>query len=159
MDGKQAAALKLENMIYQGTVWGPWLWNFFDEDAQVALHKYHFTEIVFADDLNAFREFDLHVPSDSPTTAARMCQGELHASGRPNQVAFDPKKEAIHVVSHCCPKGPAFRILGVQFDCWLTMCDAVGEPASELRWRLRAILRTNRYYSVAGMVQLYKAKV
>ena len=45
-------------MVFQGTVWGPMLWNVFYEDASKAIRSKAFTEIVFADDLNAFRKYD-----------------------------------------------------------------------------------------------------
>ena len=78
--GKHAAALMLENMIYQGTVWGPWLWNVFYEDAKLALHKHDYTEIVFADDLNAFREFDLQEPTDSLNNAGHVNRSCTHGA-------------------------------------------------------------------------------
>ena len=31
--GKQGDPTRPKDMIYQGTVWGPWLWNLFYEDA------------------------------------------------------------------------------------------------------------------------------
>ena len=55
--GQRSDPMILQDMIYQGTVWGPWLWNIFYEDARLALHFASFLEVVFADDLNAFRPF------------------------------------------------------------------------------------------------------
>ena len=40
--GAQAEPFDLQNMIYQGTVWGPWLWNIFYEDARQALYEHGF---------------------------------------------------------------------------------------------------------------------
>ena len=79
------------------------------------------SEIVFADDLNAFREFPLATPNSDLFTQAKECQNKLHEWGRASQVAFDPLKESMHVVSHHCPEGSDFKILGVQFDCRLQM--------------------------------------
>ena len=39
------------------------------------------------------------------------------------------------------------------------MGNACSELASEMRWRLRTILRAKRYHSTVGMMQLYKSKV
>ena len=108
------------------------MWNVFYEDAKLVLHKHDYTEIVFADDLNALREFDLQEPTDSRNNADKSCQQELHAWGRANHLALYPNKESIHVVSHHCPDGLDFRILGVRFDCRLTMGNACSEFASEL---------------------------
>ena len=65
-------------MVYQGTVWGPWLWNIFYEDARQALHAMSYLEIVYADDLNAFREFSLQEPNSYLMECAKGCQQELH---------------------------------------------------------------------------------
>ena len=91
--------------------------------------------------------------------ANKACQVELHSWGRANQVEFDPKKESMHVVSHYSPEGPNFKILGLNFDCRLIMCDAIVDLVTEMRWRVRSILRAQRYNTVTGMMNLYKAKV
>ena len=45
----------LRNMVFQGTVLGPTLWNLFYEDARRAIQEAGFVEIVNADDLNGSR--------------------------------------------------------------------------------------------------------
>ena len=45
----------LRDMVFQGTVWGPILWNVFYEDARLALNTHGFNKIVFADDLNGYK--------------------------------------------------------------------------------------------------------
>ena len=40
--GAQPEPFELQNLIYHRTVWGPWLWNIFYEDARQALHEYSF---------------------------------------------------------------------------------------------------------------------
>ena len=157
--GQHGDPICLNNMIYQGTVWGPWLWNIFYEDARMALRVHQFLEIVFADDLNAFRPFPLATPNEQVMAANKACQVELHSWGKANQVEFDPKKESMHVVSHYSPEGPNFNILGLNFDCRLIMCDAIVDLVTEMRWRVRSILRAQRYNTVTGMMNLYKAKV
>ncbi len=87
------------------------------------------------------------------------CQKELHAWGRANQVAFDAGKESHHVVSHVSPEGPDFKILGILFDCGLTMAAAIHELAGECRWKIRGLLRLARYHTQNEMVQLYKSQV
>ena len=118
-----------------------------------------FLEVVFADDLNAFRSFPLAIPNTELTNESRKCQQELHAWGRASQVEFDPKKESIHVVSHFCPEGKNFKILGLDFDCRLTMGDAIAGLVSEMGWRVRSVLRPRRYQTTVGMMNLYKSKV
>ena len=157
--GQHGDHIQLKNMIYQGTVWGPWLWNMFYEDARLALRAHNFVEVVFADDLNAFRASPMKTPNTQLMDANKACQAELHAWGRASQVEFDPKKESTHVVSHVCPEGNNFKILGLNFDCRLTMSDAIEDLVGEMRWRIKAIMRARRFHSTTAMVHMYKAKV
>ena len=114
---------------------------------------------MFADDFNAFRPFPLNAPNKVVIRTAEECQQELHKWGRANQVQFDPGKESLHVISHHCPAGSNFKILGLSFDCRLTMQDAISGLTSEMRWRVRSVLRTQRYHTTASTIQLYKSKV
>ena len=65
----------------------------------------------------------------------------------------------MHVVSHFDPHGDAFKILGLRFDCRLTMADAARDLGHEMRWKVRSIMRSHKYQSTSSMVQLYKSKV
>ena len=56
--GEASDVFTLQNMIYQGTVLGPPLWNSFFEDARLAIKKAGFTETEFADDLQAYRRYE-----------------------------------------------------------------------------------------------------
>ena len=55
--GESSEEFILSNMVFQGTVWGPTLWNLFYEDARRAINEVFYTEVVFADDLNAYQTF------------------------------------------------------------------------------------------------------
>ena len=57
--------MDLSNQVFQGTCWGPVLWNLFYEDSNTAIENADFTEVKFADDLNAFKEFDAKVKPSS----------------------------------------------------------------------------------------------
>ena len=57
--GKFSGAMNIHNMVYQGTVLGPPLWNVYYADAAVAVNLIGFMDIVFADDLNCFKYFGL----------------------------------------------------------------------------------------------------
>ena len=54
--GATSEEIELWNMLFQGTVLGPTLWNLFFEDSRVPITKAKFKEIVFADDLNAYKK-------------------------------------------------------------------------------------------------------
>ena len=51
------ATTKLHNQVYQGTVWGPPLWNCYFADARHVAVKEGFSDIFFADDLNLYKAF------------------------------------------------------------------------------------------------------
>ena len=65
-------------MVFQGTVLGPILWNIFYSDVRYPMRKMRFTETIFADDLNASKEFDNHVPNDELLAAGDIVQAKLH---------------------------------------------------------------------------------
>ena len=47
----------LRNMVSQGTVLGPPLWNIFFESSRHCVNECAFQEVVFADDMNCYREY------------------------------------------------------------------------------------------------------
>eukprot|EP00959_Pyramimonas_sp_CCMP1952_P063887 1334739-Pyramimonas_sp.AAC.1 len=100
------------DMVYQGAVWGPPLWNTYFSDACIAIRGAGFEEVVFADDLNAFRPI-LPCVSDSEW-------------GRADRVIFDSRKGSFHILSRSAPVGDTFTILGISCDPKLLMHSAVG---------------------------------
>ena len=63
--GVFSEVIPLRDMVFQGTVWGPQLWNTFFADAWRATQKAGFAETVFADDLNAHKAFTVATPNES----------------------------------------------------------------------------------------------
>ena len=57
VNGKQSVPMGLFNMVFQGTVWGPSLWNAFFGDCVCAISRCGFEAVIYADDCNAFRRF------------------------------------------------------------------------------------------------------
>ena len=131
VQGCESNAFRMFNMTFQGTVWGPALWNLFFADAPLAMRRCGFQEIIFADDLNAFREFLNAVSNDFIINQLLRCQHELHEWGAANGLTFDPGKESFHVLAHDDHFGDAFRLLGVTYDVQLRMDVAVGECCTE----------------------------
>ena len=99
VDGAQSTSRCLQNSVYQGTVWGPPLWNIFFEDSRHPINAQGFIETVFADDCNAFRGFDGSMDDASIVAELQECQAALHAWGRGNQVVFDSAKEGFYIIS------------------------------------------------------------
>ena len=159
LEGAKADALTLEDMIYQGTVLGPILWNVFFADAKAAIEDCEFEECVYADDLNAWSELAPNVTDEVALSRCERCQEELHKWGLANQVEFDSGKESMHILSRTAGVGPNFRLLGIDFDVALRMADAVQELVTESGWKMKTMIRTQRFFNIAEMVLLYKSHV
>ena len=65
VNGIRSSSITLHDMVYQGTVWGPTLWNCFYGDACYAIRGCDFEEIIYADDLNCFKCFDRSVSNET----------------------------------------------------------------------------------------------
>ena len=159
VDGSFSDSFPLSDMVFQGTVLGPPLWNCFYADAAEAVEVHHFLATIFADDLNCFRIFDGRHGDDLLMQEAHKCQTELHIWGQANQVVFEPTKESFHILGRVHSLGESFKILSVLFDTKLSMHEAANDFASEAGWRLRTLMRTRRFYDVANMVRLYKTHI
>lgn len=151
--------LHMSNMIFQGTVLGPMLWNCFYADASIAVQSAEFEEVVFADDLNAMREYKGNIANSKIIADIEKCQSALHAWGRANCVAFDAAKESMHVISRTQATPGSFKLLGVEFDTKLIMENATHSLANECRWKFKSLLRTRRFLSGKHLVDLYKARI
>ena len=157
--GARSEPYLIKDMVYQGTVLGPTLWNLFFEDAAEAIKEYMFDEILYADDLNAYKELPGSTANENALIAVDRVQDELHNWGKANQVEFDPSKESKHVLSRTDPFGENFKLLGIQFDCRLGMADAVRSLVGKARWKLKMLLRGKRFYSLADLMVQYKQQI
>ena len=97
VEGQFSDKMVLQNMVFQGTVLGFFLWNLFSEDARRAIHKTGFEE-----------KFAHNASVVSVLAEAKKCQTELHKVGRANEFSFDPAKESVHIMSHAQPYGDPF---------------------------------------------------
>ena len=159
VEGSMSHELLLDNMVFQGTVWGPMLWLVFYADSAEPILRLDFTGIVFADDHNAFRVYSASARQDEILADMDACQWELHQWGKANQVSFDAGKESKHILSRSQLYGESFKLLGVQFDTKLTMTESVFNLAKDCRWKLKAILRTCKYNAGGHLILLHKAQI
>ena len=158
--GTKSKSMPLENMVYQGTVWGPSLLNVHYADAKEPIIANNCVEVIFADDLNAYRAYGSDTPNDVLISDMKQCQSDLHRWGRGNQVTFDESKESMHVIgANSVGFGGCFRMLGCCFDTALTMGDCIAELAGEAAWKLKTILRSQRFFNDSEMVRLFKSKL
>jgi hypothetical protein len=146
-------------MLFQGTVWGPNLLNAFFKDAGTAIKEYFFTEVVYADDLNTYKIYESADSNETTKESIDWCQSELHRWGQANQVSFDAGKESKHILSLTEAEGEHFMILGVLFDCQLDVTAAVNDIVNSASWKIRTLLRTQRFYTTGELVVLYKSQL
>ena len=157
--GTFSITMKLLHQVFQGTVLGPLLWNIFFEDANLPIRKSGFNEIIFADDLNAWRRYRNISRNATIMKHGKQCQAALHTWGRANQSSFDSNKESFSIISQSAPEGPSFKLLGVVFDTKLKMEEAVATLSNEMVWKLRNLLRTQRYFDTKSLVHLFKSRI
>ena len=103
--------MKIHNMVPQGIVLGPPLWNIYYADAALAVRAHAFMEIGFADDLTCFSNFGLYIQNSELHTEMQQCKSEFHTWWRANQVSFDPSKKSMHVLALHGGEGSKFRML------------------------------------------------
>ena len=157
--GEFSSETPLKDMVFQGTVLGPLLWLIFFQDASRAIIEAFFQDIVFADDLNAYRIYEETTPNTTLWRHAEQCQTNLHKWGTANQVSFDANKESFNIISRYVPEGPGFKLLGIFYDNALSMTKTVTKLHDDAMWKVRTLLRSRRFYDVKEMVTSYKAKV
>ena len=77
VDASESEAFARNNMVYQGTVLGPPLWNTHYADSAVAVAAAAFEELVYADDLNAYRPFPAAMDDSVLFDGMEQCQKKL----------------------------------------------------------------------------------
>ena len=157
--GQQSHPIQMSDMVYQGTVLGPVLWITYFGDACMAVRVEGFDEIIFADDLTAWKDIPADISDAAAFRQAASCQRFLHEWGRANRVRFVPSKESTRILSRSRPAGEDFKLLGVTLDTKLLMHDAVEQCVVGASWRVYSLVRSKRYHTDAEMMCLFKAHV
>ena len=159
VDGASACPLTISNMVYQGTVLGPYLWNIFFTDVSKCINDAGFIDTKFADDLSATKHYPHDKSNDAILTDLRQCQQAVHLWGDLNRVAFDPGKEEFAVLDSCSGCGEPFRLLGPIIDNKLCMDMSVDKIYKRAKPKACRILRARRFYSIAALISQFKAHV
>ena len=76
--GASSEVIFMRDMVYQGTTWGPSLWNTFFACASSVIRSAGFWEVIYADDLNAYREYFSNVSNEVILRDLASVQQELH---------------------------------------------------------------------------------
>ena len=93
VNGQKSEVFNLANMVFQGTVLGPTLWNVYFKDVQPAAEACGGKESKFADDLNVTKTFPSNLPNNTIFEELKECQQSVHKWGTSNIVTFDELKE------------------------------------------------------------------
>ena len=78
VNGASSDTIDLRDMVFQGTILGPPLWNVFFKDVGVAVEASGGVENKFGDDLNVYKTYDTAVPNGTVFTDLRRCQDDVH---------------------------------------------------------------------------------
>ena len=154
VNGKKSDRMSLRNMVFQGTVWGPTLWNAFFGDCVCAIAVCGFEVVIYADDCNAYRCFPWSMSNGAIMEELREAQRSLHKWGKANRVTFDAGKEEFMIISTVDPVGGPAKILGIEFDNRLVMGGATHKCATKAAWKCKSLLRVHRFYSLVDLVLL-----
>ena len=157
VQGSASSGFLMSDMVYQGTVLGPKLWNFFFEDVRKVINHMGFNEVLYADDLNCFRAYARHISEDTILSELNECQEQVHLWGAANQVVFDASKEDFTILDTQSDDEKIVKLLGIHFDTRLRMDYAIHECAQEASWKLRSLLRSRRFFKDAEMVLHFKS--
>jgi hypothetical protein len=156
VEGALSEAMVLANMVFQGTVLGPSLWNAFFADVATEIPTGSQEVNPFADDLSATTLAHQSVSENIVWDELTEIQHRTHEWGRKNQVEFDPSKEFLVIVH---PLGDDFKLLGTLFDCKLTMVPCLEALLSKIRPKMRALLRLRHLYPTSTMMNQYKCHI
>ena len=72
---------------------------------------------------------------------------------------FDAGKESHLIIAQYQPEGDPIRLLGIRCDNRLQMTLALQECVNQASWRLRTLLRTQRYHTDAELLLLFESHI
>jgi len=154
--GVMSDVFDLSNMVFQGTVLGPTLWNSFFSDIAFAASSGGGEGRLFADDLNVFKQFAFSVPNSQVKANMAITRSEVHRWGYRNRVTFDHSKEYLVIIHPIQGEGMDFRLFGSLLDVKFTMAPAVQDILDRARPKVKSLLRTRGLYNHAQMLDQYK---
>ena len=159
VEGAVSEAMLLTDMVFQGTVLGPSLWNAFFGD--IAEHVPEGSQLInlFADDLTVMTHAPQHVNDSVILEELKETQSRTHDWGRRNQVEFDGSKEFFNILHPSRGSGEDFKLLGTLFDNSLSMRPCIEGILGKIRPKIRALLRLRHFYSTAAMLNQNKCHI
>ena len=79
--------------------------------------------------------------------------------GKRNRIEFDSSKEHLIIIHPLVPEGDNFKLLGTLIDPKLSMEPAIESILSRCRPKVKAILRTRRFYSIPDLLMQFKTHI
>ena len=158
VQGCESDIYELLNMIFQGTVLGPPLWNIFFADVDQYIPE-SFDKQKFADDLTTYKTFPGNTSNEDIFAELEDCQKKVHHWGEINRATFEPTKESFAILDLTNPVAENFRMLGSWFDGKLTMNVNVEKMAGKAKSKVMALLNCRSFYSTCEMIRQFKTHV
>ena len=159
VEGTMSDEIEIMNTVFQRTVLGLPLWNTFFNDVSKVPLELGADPAMFADDLNIFKQFDRLENNAGAKRRMEVCRARVHTWGRCNRVSFDAGKEHLVVLHPISGEGETFRLLGCQVDVKLIMQQAIDKILTEIRPKVKAILRTRKHYDSKDLIGQFKTHI
>ena len=159
VEGALSDAMYLTDMVFQGTVLGPSLWNTFFADVVQAVPQGSQCINLFADDLTVMTSAPQRQSISSLQDELAEAQQRTHEWGRQNRVQFDPSKESFKILHPSRGQGDDFKLLGTLIDCRMTMQPCIDQTLSKIRPKIRAMLRLRHLYSNTSLINQFKTHI
>ena len=159
IDGILSETFLLCDMVFQGTVLGPALWNTFFNDVASEATSLNGTDVEFADDLTVFKEYPLTISNENAMADMENSRKCVHKWGSRNRVTFAATKEHLLVLHPRHGEGITARFLGCMIDAQLNMGEEVEKLANQVRPKVQSLLCTRALYSYADLIAQYKIHV
>ena len=158
VDGVSSDSFTIEDMAFQGTHFGPPLWNIYFADVSGPAASNGAKPAKFADGLNTYKFY----PSD---TALEVVLSDLSGANKP--FINGAPKIGFHSIlgRRCLPSSTIVSLTGRILNCWvpfltqLTMTSCIEATMRKVTPKIKALLRTRPYYSTSDRVRQYKTHV
>ena len=135
------------------------MWNGFFSDISTCVAEDGQQAQVFADDLKVDGSCPTAVSSDILKASLKDAQHRAHIWGARNRVCFDPNKEAIRIIHPVQGDTETFVLLGVLFDCQLSMVPCLDGLLSQLRAKVFALVKIQHIYDIPSLLNMFKVHI
>ena len=159
VEGIVSHMIELTDMVFQGTVLGPSLWNCFFADITEDLNQGTHVTHLFADDLTVSAQYPQACSNDVIRHDLQEIQDRAHAWGQRYRVTFAPSKEHVFVIHPRHGDEDTFKMLGVLLDCKFSFKPLIDSLVSRCRPKARAIVRLKHVMSVPQLLGQFKAHI